>query len=75
MTIKKKKHSPKIVLDLTGPQGNAFVVLGTIRQLMRRLGYPLHKEEEVMQELMSSDYEHLIKTADEYFGDYVDFLR
>lgn len=75
MTIKKKKHSRKIVLDLTGPQGNAFCVLGNISRLMKQLGYLPADQKIIMDELTSGNYEHLIQVADKKFGQYIDFLR
>lgn len=75
MTIKKKQHNPKIVLDLTGPQGNAFVVLGTIQRLMKTMKFHPAQIKAIMNEMTSSDYEHLVATADKHFGKYIDFLR
>lgn len=75
MTIKKKQHSRKMVLDLTGPQGNAFCVLGNIQKLMKQLGYTKEDQKTIMDNLTSGDYEHLIETADKHFGEYIDFLR
>lgn len=75
MTIKKKVRARKITIDLTGPEGNAFCVLGIITRLMKTLGYSKPQIDAVMQQLTSGDYEHLIATADKHFGEYIDFLR
>jgi hypothetical protein len=74
MTIKKKVRS-KIELDLTGPQGNAFVVLGTVQRLMKTLKFHEAQIKTVKAEMMSGDYEHLIATAEKHFGKYIDFYR
>lgn len=66
--IRKKQSQPELVVDLTGPQGNAFYLLGLAGQLSKQLGL---KPEQIMNEMKSSDYEALLETFDKYFGDYV----
>lgn len=75
MTIKKKVRSRKIELDLTGPEGNAYVVMGTVQGLMKKLGYHEAQIKAVITEMMSKDYEHLIAVAEKHFGPYIDFYR
>jgi len=87
MTIMKKEEhdSGKQVIDLTGPQGNAFCLLGLadkwMRQLKTLITYDDNGEtlimngEDVQDELTSGDYEHLVEKFDEYFGDYCILLR
>ena len=66
MIRKKVKSTP--VIDLTGPQGNAFYLLGLAGQLSKELGLSADK---IMNEMKSSDYDALVETFDKYFGDYV----
>lgn len=66
--IREKSKVSERVIDLTGPQGNAFYLLGVAGQLSKQLGLNVEK---VMNEMKSSDYEALIETFDKYFGDYV----
>lgn len=62
----------KIKIDLTGPDGNAFCLLGNAKRLCKQLG----KDYDVIKEDMtSSDYEHLIEVFDREFGAYVDLYR
>ena len=56
------------VIDLTGPGGNAFCLLGNARKLARDLGL---NSDEILEEMKQGDYEHLVSTFDKYFGDYV----
>jgi len=66
--IREKQPQLEIVVDLTGPQGNAFFLLGTAKDLTHQLGLSwdtIHKE------MTSSDYENLIQVFDKYFGDFV----
>ena len=69
--IRKKVINPEIVIDLTGPQGNAFCVLGYAQNFAKQLGYSPEAISELLDEMRSSDYEHLIKTFDDHFGDFV----
>lgn len=73
MAIKTKAEMPKrIEVDLTGPNGNAFFLLGMASQLARQLN--LNKAA-IIEEMKSGDYENLIEVFDNYFGDYVDLYR
>lgn len=69
MTIRKKRKTGKIVIDLTGPQGNAFYLMGVVKDTFRRSGAP-ELGESIVQEMMKGDYEHLLKTFDLYLGDH-----
>ena len=65
--IREKQDGP-IVIDLTGPEGNAFCLMGYARKLARQLGLD---SEKVIGEMMRGDYQNLIEVFDGYFGDYV----
>lgn len=68
----KKKSDRGIEIDLTGPEGNAYVLLGYAEQFARQLGLDF---EQIQEEMTSGDYENLVQTLDKYFGDYVTLLR
>ena len=68
MVFRKKKVSKQIVIDLTGPEGNAYVLLGYASRLAKQLGL---NPEEIRKEMISSDYENLLKVFDKNFGEYV----
>ncbi len=70
--IKKKTPSASIEIDLTGPQGNAFFLLGTAQRLAKQLGLD---GKTIQTEMMSGDYENLVKVFDSYFGDFVILYR
>jgi hypothetical protein len=74
MAILKKEENPKkkMEIDLTGPDGNAFVLIGTAKRLARQLGLD---GDMVAEEMMLGDYENLVEVFDKYFGDYVDLYR
>jgi hypothetical protein len=60
--------TPKYDVDvqLSGRDGNAFAVLGAVRQAMRRADVPNDEIEAFTNEAMSGDYDHLLRTAMAY---------
>ena len=61
-----------IEIDLTGPDGNAFVLLGLAQRLCKRLG----KDSTAVLDLMQSgDYENLLQVFDREFGNVVTMYR
>ena len=75
MAILKKDTYKKQVIDLTGPDGNAFYLLGTAMNLCKQIGISSERTEEILDEMRSSDYENLIKVFDKYFGKVIDLER
>lgn len=72
MAIEKKKPSSMIKIDLTGPEGNVFFLLGAAEKLGRQLGLDTKK---IMEEMKSGDYENAVQTFDKYFGNHVILYR
>ena len=72
MAIKNKVSRSTIEIDLTGPDGNAFVLIGTASRLAKQLGLDAN---EIKTEMMSGDYENLIKVFDKHFGHFVTLYR
>jgi len=70
--ILEKKQTKGIEIDLTGPQGNAFFLLGTAKNLAKQLEL---NSSEILDEMKSGDYENLIKVFDHYFGSVVTLYR
>ena len=73
--ILKKKENKGMEIDLTGPQGNAFFLLGTASKLGRQLGWDRDEIEILLRQMKNSDYENLVNTFDKYFGDFVTLYR
>ena len=71
MILEKPKQTG-ITIDLTGPQGNAFYLLGTASNLAKQLGM---NSEEICSEMRSGDYENLLEVFDSYFGSFVTLYR
>jgi hypothetical protein len=64
----RKKQSEVRVIDLTGPEGNAFYLMAYANKNARKIGLV---GASVIEEMKQGNYEHLVETFDRYFGDYV----
>jgi len=69
--IKDKKETG-IEIDLTGPDGNAFVLIGKAGNLAKQLGLD---SKAIQAEMMQGNYEHLVNTFDKHFGEFVTLYR
>jgi len=74
MAIKSKSKMPPkgIEIDLTGPDGNAFVLMGIANRLARQVGID---PERILKEMQSGDYENLLEVFDREFGSFVTLYR
>ena len=68
---KKIKTGP-IEIDLTGPDGNAFTLIGIAGNLAKQLYLD---KEKIQSDMMSGDYENLVKVFDSHFGEFVTLYR
>jgi hypothetical protein len=66
--IRKKEPKNYVVIDLTGPDGNAFALMGYARSFAKRIGTD---PTPIVEEMTSGDYENLLLVFDKYFGDFV----
>ena len=73
--IVEKKKTKGIEIDLTGPQGNSFFLLGTASKLGRQLGWDRDEIEILLRQMKQGDYENLVNTFDKYFGNVVTLYR
>jgi hypothetical protein len=62
----------KLEIDLTGPDGNVFNLIGVGGRLCKQIGL---NSEMFTRRMMSGDYENAVNTFEEYFGDYVTLYR
>jgi hypothetical protein len=60
MIVKKEEERGPIKVDLTGPDGNAFVLMGMAKRWARDLGLD---GEMIQKEMMMGDYVCLILNA------------
>jgi hypothetical protein len=64
--IREKQLTP--IIDLTGPEGNAFCLLGYAKKFARQFDLD---GDTIINEMKDGDYEHLVSTFDKHFGEYV----
>ena len=72
MAILKKPTASGITIDLTGPQGNAYYLLGTAKNLAKQLDL---NGLVIMEDMQSGDYENLLEVFDNHFGNIVTLYR
>ena len=53
-------------VKLVGQDGNAFAILGRVRNAMRKVGWSKAEIGEATDKMMSGDYDNLIATACKY---------
>ena len=73
--ILEKKETKGIEIDLTGPEGNAYFLMGTARKLGRQLCWDEDEIQTLLKQMTRGDYENLVNTFDKYFGDFVTLYR
>ena len=62
------------VIDLHGPQGNAFALMAQADDYLRQMGRR-HEFNAMRTEMMSGDYENVIRIFEENFGDFVELVN
>jgi hypothetical protein len=65
-----KDRKPEI--DLSGPDGNAYALMGHARNFAKQLNID---PEPIITDMMSSNYEHLLEVFEKHFGEYVTLYR
>lgn len=71
----KNTMSQSIVIDLTGPDGNAFALMGKARRIAKTLEWPKEDIDKMISQMMSGDYENLVNVFEENFGSFVTLYR
>ena len=66
----KSPETTEIVIDLTGPDGNAYSLMATAKHYANMIGGKLVADD-IVNEMMAGDYENLIKVFDKYFGYFI----
>lgn len=71
----KSRTNQKPTIDLHGPDGNVFALMGHARKLGKQLGFSGEKAKALREEMMSDSYQNAIEAFDREFGDYVDLIK
>jgi len=67
-----EEKQTQIEIDLTGPDGNVFSLIGIGGRFCKQLGL---NSEVFTRRMMSGDYENAISVFEEYFGHIVTLYR
>jgi hypothetical protein len=70
VTFSDDPRYPDIDVQLTGRDGNAGVIMGTVTQALQRAGVPREEIDEYRKQSMSGDYDNLLRTAMEWVSVY-----
>lgn len=68
--IREKQTQSQTIIDLTGPDGNAFALMACAKRFATQLGWK-DKGAALINEMMSGDYENLLQVFDRAFGEFV----
>jgi len=74
MTLRQRNRNALPILDLNGPEGNAFGLLGLANRCMRELDYDDVRCQEIKAEMKSGDYRNLVEVFEREFGEYFDII-
>jgi hypothetical protein len=64
-------ENKKIQIDLNGPQGNALFLIGCVDVIGKQINIPSRIRKDIKNTMMLGNYNQLLKTFDQWFGDYV----
>ena len=71
MIRSKKEKTGPVIIDLTGPDGNAYALIAYARNFGRQLKWDEKRIDALIEDMKSSDYDYLLQTFDNAFGEYV----
>lgn len=54
---------PDVEVELSGQDGNAMVIIGSVRRALRRAGASAAELEEFFADATSGDYDHVLQTC------------
>lgn len=54
---------PQVTVKLVGQNGNALMILGAVKNAMRKAKIPAEDIKSYMDEAMAGDYDHLLRTT------------
>ncbi len=67
--IRWRNDVDKLVINLDGPDGNAFQLMAYAQRFAKDMGYV--SDEAILNLMMDGDYTNLVRTFDKYFGEFV----
>ena len=67
--IRKRVEKFETIVNLDGPDGNAFQLMAYASRFAKDMGYV--SDEAILNNMKSGDYTNLVRTFDKYFGEFV----
>lgn len=64
-----------IVIDLNGPEGNVFSLIGLASVLLKQKGHSKAFTDEVIADMKDKDYKHALNIFESHLGHEVSFLN
>lgn len=71
MAVRKPKPTGERVINLDGPAGNAFAIMGIVDDFLYQLGKTDDEIRIIRNEMMAGDYHHLLTVANREIGSFV----
>ena len=68
MTIRRPMAGKVTIIDLDGPEGNAYALMAFAQSFAKGLDMPV---DTILDQMKAGDYTHLIKVFDEWFGRHI----
>ena len=65
----RRTKNREFVINLDGPDGNAFQLMAYASRFAKDMGYV--SDEAILNLMMDGDYTNLVRTFDKYFGEFV----
>ncbi len=62
-------------IDLQGPQGNAYALIGIAKSLGKQLAFPMDKTEGIVVDMMQGSYQNLLTVFEHNFCEYVQLIN
>jgi hypothetical protein len=67
----RKNTKSDLIINLDGPDGNAFALMAYATRFAKSFGYASDEIDTMITRMKSGNYKNLVKTFDEYFDGYV----
>ena len=67
----RKPTANELIIDLDGPDGNAFSLIRSAKTLASKFGYSSERTKRITEAMMEADYNNLVFIFDYWFGDHV----
>lgn len=56
-------YYPEVAVELSGQDGNAFMIIGRVKQALHKAGIDKEQIDRYAEEAMSGDYDNVIRTT------------